>query len=69
MIYKLSKLSNSCVQCIEENGLVLLIPFDPDNTDAKQFAKWLSEGGIPESAVEGDVVTAEWIAETIAKLS
>jgi len=46
-----------------------VIPFDPDNTDAKEFAKWLSEGGVPEAAVEGDVVTAEWIAETIAKLS
>jgi hypothetical protein len=46
-----------------------LIPFDPDNTDAKQFAKWLSEGGIPEAAIEGETVSAEWIAETIAKLS
>ena len=45
------------------------IPFDPDNTDAKQFAKWLSEGGIPEAAIEGETVSAEWIAETIAKLS
>jgi hypothetical protein len=42
--------------------------FDPDNTDAKQFAKWLSEGGVPESAIEGETVSAEWIAETIAKL-
>lgn len=45
------------------------IPFDPDNTDAKQFSQWLKDGGIPESAVEGEVVTPEWIAETIAKLS
>lgn len=45
------------------------IPFDPDNTDAKQFAQWLTDGGIPESANEGEVVTPEWIAETIAKLS
>ena len=45
------------------------IPFDPANTDAKEFAKWLSEGGIPEPAVEGETVSAEWIAETIAKLS
>lgn len=45
------------------------IPFDPANTDAKEFAKWLSEGGIPEPAVDGETVSAEWIAETIAKLS
>lgn len=45
------------------------IPFDPANTDAKEFAKWLSKGGIPEPAVEGEVVSAEWITETIAKLS
>ena len=44
------------------------IPFDPANTDAKEFAKWLSEGGVPEAAVEGETVSAEWIAETIAKL-
>jgi hypothetical protein len=44
------------------------IPFDPANTDAKEFAKWLAEGGVPEAAVEGETVSAEWIAETIAKL-
>jgi hypothetical protein len=44
------------------------IPFDPANTDAQVFAKWLKDGGTPEPAEEGDTVTAEWIAETIAKL-
>ena len=44
------------------------IPFDPDNTDAQAFAKWLKDGGTPESAEEGGSVTAEWVAETIAKL-
>jgi hypothetical protein len=44
------------------------IPFDPDNTDAQQFAKWLQDGGIPEAATEGAVVTQEWINQTIAKL-
>jgi hypothetical protein len=44
------------------------IPFDPANTDAQAFAKWLKDGGTPESAEEGGTVTAEWIAETIAKL-
>jgi hypothetical protein len=44
------------------------IPFDPANTDAQAFAKWLKDGGTPEPAEEGGAVTAEWIAETIAKL-
>jgi hypothetical protein len=44
------------------------IPFDPANRDAQAFAKWLKDGGTPESAEEGGTVTAEWIAETIAKL-
>lgn len=44
------------------------IPFDPANTDAQQFAKWLQEGNRPEPAEEGGVVTDEWIAETIIKL-
>ena len=54
------------IQRISDNAF---IPFDPANTDAKEFAKWLAEGGIPEPAVEGETVSAEWIAETIAKLS
>ena len=44
------------------------IPFDPANTDAQAFAKWLKDGGTPEPAEEDGAVTAEWIAETIAKL-
>jgi hypothetical protein len=44
------------------------IPFDPANTDAIEFAKWLKEGNKPEPAVEGEIVTDEWVAETIAKL-
>jgi hypothetical protein len=44
------------------------IPFDLANTDAQQFAKWLQDGGIPEAATEGTVVTQEWINQTIAKL-
>jgi hypothetical protein len=46
----------------------LFIPFDPANTDAQQFAKWLQEGNLPEPAEEGGTVTQEWATETIAKL-
>ena len=44
------------------------IPFDPANTDAAEFAKWLQDGNIPEVAEEGGTVSPEWVAETIAKL-
>jgi hypothetical protein len=44
------------------------IPFDPDNTDAAEFAKWLQDGNVPEAAEEGGTVSPEWVAETIAKL-
>jgi hypothetical protein len=44
------------------------IPFDPANSDAQQFAKWLQEGNLPEPAEEGVTVTQEWATETIAKL-
>jgi hypothetical protein len=54
-----------CVTRLSDNAS---IPFDPDNTDAVEFAKWLQEGNRPEPAEEDGVVTDEWIAETIAKL-
>ena len=44
------------------------IPFDPANTDAVEFAKWMQEGNRPEPAEEGGAVTDEWVAETIARL-
>lgn len=44
------------------------IPFDPANTDAQQFAKWLQDGNVPEAAEEGGTVNPEWVAETITKL-
>jgi hypothetical protein len=63
------KLGTNCVMKFDGDEFLLCIPFDPDNTDAKEFAKWLAKGGIPEAAIEGETVSAEWIAETIAKLS
>lgn len=53
------------VQRLSDNAF---IPFDPANTDAQQFAKWLQEGNLPEPAEEGGIVTQEWAIETIAKL-
>ena len=56
---------SNCVIRISDQAC---IPFDPANTDAQQFAKWLQEGNRPEPAEEGGTVTDEWVAETIAKL-
>ena len=68
-MYKLFNTSNGAaqgaVQRLSDNAF---IPFDPANTDAQQFAKWLQAGNKPNPAEEGDVVTDEWVAETIAKL-
>ena len=55
----------SMVQRLADNAF---IPFDPANTDAQQFARWMQEGNKPEPAVEGEVVTDEWVAATIALL-
>jgi len=55
-------------QCIKRLADNAFVPFDPANTDAQQFAKWLQAGNKPEPAEEGGVVTDEWVAETIAKL-
>jgi hypothetical protein len=55
-------------QCIKRLSDNAFIPFDPANTDAAEFAKWLQEGNKPDPAEEGGVVTDEWVAETIAKL-
>ena len=37
-------------QCIKRLADNAFIPFDPDNTDASEFAKWLSKGNTPEPA-------------------
>ena len=64
LISKLSGESHT-VQRLLDNAF---IPFDPANTDAQNFAKWLQDGNIPEAAEEGGTVSPEWVAETIAKL-
>lgn len=56
---------NKSVQRLYDNAF---IPFDPANTDAQQFARWMLEGNKPEPAAEGELVTDEWVAETIALL-
>lgn len=68
-MYKLTPLGfdgqQHTVQRLSDNAF---IPFDPANTDAVEFAKWMQEGNRPEPAEEGGTVTDEWVAETIAKL-
>jgi len=35
---------------IDSNGIHYGIPFDPSNTDYKEYLTWLAEGNIPEPA-------------------
>lgn len=64
-IYKNSFDEINQVVRISDNAF---IPFDPANTDAVEFARWLQEGGIPEAAEKGEVISQAWITTTIAKL-
>jgi len=67
-MYKLSPLHFGTQTSVIRTTDGACIPFDPANTDAQEFAKWLQEGNRPEPAEEDGVVTDEWVAETIAKL-
>ena len=72
-MYKLLPKTQKPSGLVDANALLrttdnAFIPFDPANTDAKEFAKWLQTGNKPDPAEEGGVVTDEWVAETIAKL-
>lgn len=60
--------TNEEAKCIKRLSDNAFIPFDPANTDAKEFALWLQAGNKPDPAEEGGTVTDEWVAETIAKL-
>jgi photosystem II stability/assembly factor-like uncharacterized protein len=53
----------------DDNGQIWGIPFDPANTDAVEFCKWLKDGNIPEAADGGEVPTQAEIDAIIAKLS
>jgi hypothetical protein len=68
-MYKLLSMNNEVFGAFkEENGVRISFTFDPANTDAQQFAKWLKDGNVPEPAVAGEQVTQEWIDQTIALL-
>lgn len=38
----------SCVRLEIENGVVLLIPENPENTDYQRYLEWLAAGNEPE---------------------
>jgi hypothetical protein len=56
----------TCVQRLSDTAF---IPFDPANTDAVEFCKWLKDGNVPEASDDGEVPTQEEIDAIIAKLS
>ena len=52
MIYKLINNRDGVPYAVqtENNGIVLSIPFDPDNTDYQTYLKWLADGNTPTPA-------------------
>ena len=46
--YKL--FSGTSVFKMEDNAVVMCIPFDPANTDYQAYLRWLEEGNTPEPA-------------------
>jgi hypothetical protein len=70
MMYKQTKNTNGTIaSCIIRLVDGAAIPFDPANTDAVEFCKWLKDGNVPEAADGGEVPTQAEIDAIIAKLS
>ena len=69
MMYKHIKIrgeiSNEYILRIADNAC---IPFDPDNSDAIEFCKWLKAGNVPEAADGETIPTQAEIDAIIAKL-
>ena len=49
-MYKLTN-GNSVIK-IKDAGVLMSIPFDPDNTDYQEYLAWVAEGNTPEPADE-----------------
>ena len=49
-MYKLTN-GNSVIK-IKNNGVLMSIPFDPDNTDYQEYLKWVAAGNTPLPAEE-----------------
>ena len=69
MIYKLINNRDGVPYAVqtENNGIVLSIPFAPDNTDYQTFKKDLSERASLKDA-EGNDMTAEQITALLGEL-
>jgi hypothetical protein len=60
---------NTKPSCVIRTSDGACIPFDPANTDATEFCKWLKAGNIPEALDDGTVPTQDEVNAIIAKLS
>ena len=49
--YKL--FSDTSVFKLDDDVVLMCIPFDPANTDYQAYLKWVAEGNTPEPADEG----------------
>jgi hypothetical protein len=47
-----SIMGGTCIRKTNDNGQVLLIPVNPDNTDYQAYLRWLEEGNTPLPAEE-----------------
>lgn len=55
MNYKLYKNCNGEIKSVlkvQDDGIILGVPFDEANTDYQAYLKWLDEGNTPEPADE-----------------
>ena len=52
MRYKFTDNTQTGLRYEADNGVAMIIPTDPANTDYQEYLKWVAEGNEPEPADE-----------------